>query len=223
MFLTVPDFLTESDVRTLRDVAAQGEFIDGKTTGGPAGENIKRNEQLKFTRDQVALINKIIQSAIQRSKDVQFFAWPRRVNTPLVSRYGSGMEYGGQFDNPIVFSRDGEPLRTDLSMTVFLSTPEDYDGGELDLDTPFGSQTFKLPAGHAFIYPTTMYHRVAPVTRGTRLAAVTWIQSLIKEPERRQIMSDLAQARQAIQANRPQGGKLLHQAFSNLLKLWSEV
>ncbi len=155
--------------------------------------------------------------------EVQFFAWPRRVNTPLISRYGTGMEYGGHFDIPIIFSRDGEPPRTDLSMTVFLSAPTDYDGGELDLDTAFGSQAFKLPAGHAFLYPTTMYHRVAPITRGTRLAAVTWIQSLIKEPERRQILYDLAQARQAIQANLPQGGKILPQAFSNLIKLWSEV
>ena len=168
MFLTIPDFLSESEVQTLCEVAAQGEFIDGKTTGGPAGENIKRNEQLKFTRDQVALINKMIQSAIQL-----FFAWPRRVNTPLIGRYGPGMEYGGHFDNPIIFSRDGEPLRTDLSMTVFLSAPEDYGGGDLDLETAFGSQTFNLPAGHAFIYSTTMYHRVTPVTRGTRLAAVT--------------------------------------------------
>ncbi len=122
-----------------------------------------------------------------------------------------------------MFGRDGEPLRTDLSMTVFLSDPEDYDGGDLDLETAIGSQRFKLPAGHAFVYSTTMYHRVAPVTRGIRLAAVTWIQSLVKEPERRHILWDLAQARQAYQANRPQGGKLLHQAFSNLIKLWSEV
>jgi PKHD-type hydroxylase len=222
LFLTIPDFLTESEVQTLRKVAAQGWFIDGKTTGGPAGENIKRNEQLKFTRDHVALINKKIQRAIQRSTDVQFFAWPRRVNTPLISRYGVGMEYGGHFHNPILFSRDGEPLCTDLSLTVFLSAPENYAGGELDFETAFGSQSFKLPAGHAFIYSTTMYHRVTPVTRGTRLAAVAWIQSLITEPERRQILYDLAQARQAFQANR-QGGKYLHQAFSNLIKLWSGV
>ena len=223
MFLSVPDFLTESEVQALRDVAAQGEFVDGKTTGGTSGQNIKRNEQLQFTRDQVALINKFIQSAIQRNPEVQYFAWPRRINTPLISRYGPGMEYGGHFDNPIMFGRDGEPMRTDLSMTVFLSAPEDYDGGDLDLDTPFGSQTFKLPAGHAFIYPTTMYHRVAPVTRGTRLAAVTWIQSLIKEPDRRQILYDLARARQAFQNNQPQGGKIMQRALSNLIKLWSEV
>lgn len=223
MILTVPDFLTESEVQSLRDIAGQGRFVDGSTTGGLAGQAIKRNEQLQFTQDQVTLLNKMVQGAIQRSTDIQFFAWPRRVNTPLISRYGPGMEYGGHFDNPILFSRDGEPLRSDLSMTVFLSAPDDYDGGELDLDTPFGSRAIKLPAGHAFLYPTTMYHRVAPVTRGTRLAAVTWIQSLVKEPERRQILHDLAQARQAFQANRPQGGKHLHQAFSNLVKLWSEV
>lgn len=223
MFLTVPDFLQEAEVQSLRALAAEGEFEDGRSTGGGAGQDIKRNQQLRFTREQVALVNKTIQSAIQRSPAVQFFAWPRRVNTPLISRYGPGMEYGGHFDNPIMFSRDGEPLRTDLSMTVFLNDPGDYGGGELNLDTPFGAQTCKLPAGHAFVYPTTMYHRVAPVTEGERLAAVTWIQSLIKEPERRQILYDLSQARQALKANKPEGGKHLHQAFSNLVKLWSEV
>lgn len=223
MFLTVPDFLTESEVKSLRDIATHGKFSDGKATGGRAGQAIKRNEQLELTKDLVARVNGLIQSAIQRSSEVQFFAWPRRVNTPLISRYGPGMEYGGHFDNPILFSRDGEPLRSDLSMTVFLSAPTDYDGGELVLDTPFGPQTLKLPAGHAFVYPTTMYHRVAPVTRGARLAAVTWIQSLVKQPERRQILYDLAQARQAFQSERPQGGRYLHQAFSNLVKLWSEV
>ena len=108
-------------------------------------------------------------------------------------------------------------------MTVFLSDPADYDGGELGLDTPLGARSFKLPAGHAFVYATTMYHRVARVTRGTRLAAVTWIQSLIKEPERRQILYDFAQARQTMKGNKAHGGKVFHQAFSNLVKLWSEV
>ena len=223
MFLTVADFLTGPEVQSLRDVAAQGEFADGTVSAGSAGQDIKRNEELKFTPEQVALVNKMLQGAIQRNKDVQFFAWPRRVSTPFISRYGAGMEYGGHFDNPIMFSRDGEPLRTDLSMTVFLSDPEDYDGGDLELDTAAGSHSFKLPAGQAFVYSTTMYHRVMPVTRGTRLAAVTWIQSLVKEPDRRQILWDLARARQGLQANRPHSGKLLHQAFSNLIKLWSEV
>ena len=223
MILPIPNFLKESEVRSLRDIASTGQFVDGSTTGGRAGHAIKRNEQLQFTPDQLAAINKMIQGAIQRSAALQVFAWPRRVNTPLISRYGPGMEYGGHIDNPILFSRDGEPLRSDVSMTVFLSDPGDYDGGELDLETPFGPQIVKLPAGHAFAYPTTMYHRVTPVTRGTRLAAVTWIQSLVKEPERRQILYDLAQARQAVQENRPGGGKHLHQAFSNLVKLWSEV
>jgi predicted 2-oxoglutarate/Fe(II)-dependent dioxygenase YbiX len=87
MILTVPDFLTESEVQSLRDLAAQGRFVDGSTTGGLAGQAIKRNEQLQFTQDQVTLLNKMVQGAIQRSTDIQFFAWPRRVNTPLISRY----------------------------------------------------------------------------------------------------------------------------------------
>lgn len=223
MFLTVPEFLSESEVRALREVAAEGTFVDGKASAGAAGQDIKRNEELKFTPDQVALVNRTLQGAIQRNKDVQFFAWPRRVNTPFISRYAAGMAYGGHFDNPVMFSRDGEPMRTDLSMTVFLSEPQDYDGGELELDTATGPHSVKLPAGHAFVYSTTMFHRVTPITRGIRLAAVTWIQSLVKEPDRRQILWDLARARQATQGGRPQSGRHLHQAFSNLVKLWSEV
>ena len=121
MFLSVPEFLTPPEVQALRDVAAQGTFVDGKASAGSAGEDIKRNEELKFTPDQVALVNKVLQSAIQRSKDVQFFAWPRRVQTPFISRYGAGMGYGGHFDNPIMFSRDGEPIRTECAYKYRLS------------------------------------------------------------------------------------------------------
>ena len=91
------------------------------------------------------------------------------------------------------------------------------------IDTPLGERSFKLPAGQAFVYSTTLYHRVAPVTRGTRLAAVTWIQSLVKEPDRRQVLFDLSQARQAFQSDSPDGRKFLQKAFSNLVKLWSDV
>jgi PKHD-type hydroxylase len=223
MLLCIPRLFTEAEVEKLRAMAAQGEFADGRATAGPAGQEKKKNEQLSATREQVATLNQFVRQAIERNKMLQHFAWPKKVSTPILSRYTVGMEYGPHFDNPIMANRDGEPMRSDISLTMFLSDPESYDGGELSLETPFGNQAFKAPAGDAVIYATTVHHRVTPVTRGTRLVAVTWMQSLVKEPERRQILFDLAQAAQAIKDFPPGTGKQFHRGFSNLVKLWAEV
>ncbi len=225
MLLCVPRLFTEAEVETLRAMAAEGEFADGRASAGRAGQEIKVNEELRPTREQVTKLNGIVRQAIQRSQMLHHFAWPKKVSTPFISRYTVGMAYGLHFDNPIMTNRDGEPMRSDISMTAMLSDPESYDGGELSLTTPFGVQTYKPPAGDAVFYATTMQHQVLPVTRGTRLAAVTWIQSLVKEPDRRQILFDLARARQAMK-DHPAGaeaGGYFHQGFSNLLKLWTEV
>jgi PKHD-type hydroxylase len=225
MLLCVPKLFTEGEVETLRAMAAEGEFADGRTSAGKAGQEVKFNEELSATREQVKMLNQMVRQAFQRSQALHHFAWPKKVSTPFLSRYTVGMAYGLHFDNPIMTNRDGEPMRSDISMTAMLSDPESYDGGELSLITPFGVQSYKPPAGDAVFYATTMQHQVMAVTRGTRLAAVTWIQSLVKEPDRRQILFDLAQARQAMK-DQPAGaeaGRYFHQGFSNLLKLWAEV
>ena len=227
MLLCVSRLFTETEVETLRAMASRGEFADGRITAGSGVQKVKFNEELKPTREEVTMLNQVVRQAIQRSQILHHFAWPKKVSTPFISRYIVGMEYGSHFDNPIMINRDGDPMRSDISMTAMLSDPESYDGGELSLDTPFGVQTYKPPAGDAAFYATTMQHRVTPVTRGTRLAAVTWIQSLVKEPERRQILFDLARAQQAVkdspEAAATGAGSHLHQGFSNLLKLWAEV
>ena len=163
MLLRIPQLLNDDEVTVLRDLAARGTFIDGRETAGQPLHGVKSNEQLKFTRDQVKLVNETLKAAMGRSSMLQFFAWPRRVNTPLISRYTPGMEYGSHLDNPILFDREGEPMRSDLSVTVFLSDAESYDGGALSLETPFGPQTVKLAAGSAVVYATTLRHRVTPV------------------------------------------------------------
>ncbi len=160
---------------------------------------------------------------MQRNETFRFFAWPLRMNTPLISRYVPGMEYGSHLDNPIMFHRNNEPLRTDLSITVFLSDPESYDGGELSLETQFGEQTVKLSAGDAVVYATTLRHRVTPVTRGTRLAAVAWIQSMVKDHQQRQILFDMFQVRQAIRGTSAEAAEDLEKCFINLVKMWADV
>jgi PKHD-type hydroxylase len=160
---------------------------------------------------------------MERNQAFQSFAWPRRLHVPRLSRYRVGMEYGAHIDNPIMGGAD--PIRTDLSMTLFLSDPTTYEGGELILETAFGEQSIKMPAGGAVVYSTAFLHRVAPVSRGERIALVTWIQSLVKSPDQRQILSDIAIARENLKrtGGDPAALTQLLKIQTNLLKMWSEV
>jgi PKHD-type hydroxylase len=139
------------------------------------------------------------------------------------SRYAPGMEYGNHVDDAIMAG--DPPLRSDISVTLFLAPPEDYDGGELVLDSHGGEEAYKLPAGHAIIYPSTALHRVAPVTHGTRDVAIGWIQSLVREAAKREILFDLDTARRSIFAAQGKSADFdrLSLSYSNLLRLWSEI
>jgi len=223
MLQRIEQFLNADEVKTLQDLAAHGQFIDGRASAGERVHEVKANEELDRTREQTKLLVEILTPAVQRNETLRFFAWPLRMNTPLISRYVPGMEYGSHLDNPIMFHRNNEPLRTDLSITVFLSDPESYDGGELSLETQFGEQTVKLSAGDAVVYATTLRHRVTPVTRGTRLAAVAWIQSMVKDHQQRQILFDMFQVRQAIRGTSAEAAEDLEKCFINLVKMWADV
>jgi len=147
----------------------------------------------------------------------------RRMRDPMFARYETGEEYGLHVDDALMGSGP-DPLRTDLSVTVFLSPPTAYDGGELVLDSPAGEQTIKLDAGSAVLYPSTFLHRVAPVTRGERRVAVTWVQSLVRSAEQRAILFDLDQARRDLFARegRSPAFDLIAKSYANLLRLWAE-
>ena len=223
MLQCIEQLLNADEVKTLQDLAAQGQFIDGRASAGERVHEVKANEELDRTREQTKLLVETLTPAVQRNETFRFFAWPLRMITPLISRYVPRMEYGSHLDNPIMFYRKNEPLRTDLSITVFLSEPESYDGGELSLETQFGEQTIKLPAGDAVVYATTLRHRVTPVTRGTRLAAVAWIQSMVKDHQQRQILFDMFQVRQAIRETSAESAEDLEKCFINLVMMWADV
>ncbi len=223
MLLRIPQILEPDEVRQLRGLAVQGRFVDGRATAAGRVADVKRNEELELTKEQVAQLNAILSQAVQRSETFRFFAWPRRMNTPLISRYVPGMEYGSHVDNPIMIRPNSDPLRTDLSMTVFLSDPEGYQGGELSLETPFGPQNVKLPAGDAVVYSTTMRHRVVPVSEGTRLAVVGWVQSMVSDDRKRQILFDLWRVRQTLKGTSDEAMSHLETSFVNLAKMWSET
>ncbi len=223
MLLCIPQLLDPKEVRQLQDLAVQGRFADGRATAGDRVGDVKHNEQLEPTKEQAAQLSAILSRAVQHSETFRFFAYPRRMTAPRISRYVPGMEYGSHLDNPIMVRPNENPLRTDLSMTLFLSDPESYQGGELSLETPFGPQNLKLPAGDAVVYSTTLRHRVVQVTEGARLAVVGWIESMVSDERKRQILFDLWRVRQTLEETPDQAMTHLETSFVNLSKMWSET
>ena len=223
MLKCVHGLLKPADVQTLLKIAEEGEMVDGRATAGALLHDAKINQQLKPTNEQRRQITSIVSKAIDGNREFKNFALPKRILPPMISRYETGMEYGSHIDNPILGGTDH--IRTDLSVTIFLSPPDSYDGGELAMETPLGEQEIKLLSGDAVVYATILRHRVKPVTRGVRIAAVTWMQSFIRDPLQREIIYDIDIARRAVMAKDPKSEeyKRLLTASSNLFKMWADV
>ncbi len=166
------------------------QFTDGRATAQGAARAVKHNLQAERT-PQLLELDKVFFAALQSNAGFQRFAHPRRVLAPTYCRYDPGMEYGWHIDGAVM---GANPLRTDLAMTLFLSPPASYDGGELTIRMPLGDQSIKLDAGQAVVYPASTLHCVAPITRGVRKVAITWIQSSVRDERLRGILHDLATA-----------------------------
>jgi PKHD-type hydroxylase len=222
MILCIADVLAAADLAAIRRGLGKAAFQDGRKTAGWHARQVKRNEQVAPASRAARALGERIGAALGANPVFQSGVQPRTIRPFLLSRYGPGMEYGSHVDDAIM----GQPrVRSDVSVTVFLSAPEDYDGGELVIEAAGGEQAFKLPAGHAIAYPSTSLHRVEKITRGTRLVAVTWVQSLVRAAEDREILFDLDMARRAIF---DRGGKtrefdLIARSYANLLRKWSDV
>ena len=184
---------------------------------------MKHNEQ-SIANAEHQQLQELVLDALDRHERFQRAALPLIVRAPLISRYQQGMEYGVHVDDAVM-GGSSDPVRADISATVFLSDPKDYDGGELVLSSPFGETRVKLPRGDAVIYPANTLHRVAKVTRGERVAAVIWIQSRVRDAGRREILWDLHQVADAMHRGAPHAGEttLAFKTYSNLLRMWAEV
>ena len=218
MNFQIIQILEQDELRQVVTRLAGGKFVDGKlTAGGPARE-VKNNLQVERLGPELTDIDQIILAALRRSQALQSFAFAKRILLPLFNRYENGMEYGAHVD-AAVMGKGADQIRTDLSMTVFLSDPASYEGGELALQTPLGEEEIKLEAGEAVVYSSTTVHRVTPVTRGVRLAAVTWIQSSVPDERLRAILFDLGNAmRKADESGNQELRTLLHKSYNNLLR-----
>jgi PKHD-type hydroxylase len=198
-------------------------FVDGKKTATGRARDVKHNLQVDRTGPDLTDRDRVIIAALGRSEAFQTFAFPKRMLLPAFSRYDPGMDYGPHVDSAVM-GPGGEPLRTDLAATIFLSDPGSYEGGELVLELPFGEQEIKLQTGEAVVYSATTLHRVAPVRKGARLVALTWIQSTVRDERLRAILTDLSTAlRKAEKSGDRELATVLNKSYHNLLRYAGEL
>jgi PKHD-type hydroxylase len=223
MLLILPDVLDAKALAFIDEALAGAVFAEGARTAGAAARDIKSNLEMDRERSPKAEhVELLVHHALSSNAALSDHALPRHFSRPIISRYDSGMAYGRHVDNPILAGAAGA-MRTDISVTVFLSEPDDYAGGELVLDVAGAKRRVKLPRGHAVAYTTGTPHHVAPVESGARLAAVVWIESMVADPHRRDILARLHRAHHALVAARPGTPETeqVLEAYYDLVRLWA--
>ena len=227
MMLHIPEVLTKAQVAELRAAIDAADWIDGNATSGTQSALAKRNEQLPEGSAAARFAGEKILDALSRSPLFVTAALPQTVFPPLFNRYGGGQTFATHIDNSIRQSRDGSVrIRSDLSATLFLTEPEDYDGGELLVEDTYGVHEVKLPAGDMILYPASSLHQVTPVTRGARTSSFFWIQSMIRDDARRALLFQMDIAIQQLSLKVGAGAPELVSltgTYHNLLRMWAEV
>jgi PKHD-type hydroxylase len=225
MLLRIPQLLNPEQLVRCKKLMATDDWIDGRITAGTQSANVKRNQQLPEDSPAARDAQQIILQALSDNGMFLSAALPKRVFPPLFNRYANGMDFGNHIDNAIrTHVASGQHIRTDMSMTVFLADPHEYEGGELVIEDTFGSQSIKLAAGDAILYPSSSVHRVTPITRGARVASFFWIESRVREAERRRLLFEMDQAIVQIRAKEGESETAvkLTGCYHNLLRMWAE-
>ena len=222
-FHHIPVLLKPEELIALEKLISQANFVDGKATASMAAKEVKNNLQLDSADSEAMVsIQQILNNAIQSSPFFQAASQPKKIHPFIISKYGPRQFYGWHVDSPLM----GEPaIRTDLAMTVFLSDPSAYEGGELMIQTSGGTVAVKPAKGDAILYPCQFLHCVNEIKSGERIAAVTWIQSNIQSAEQRQLLFEINQVHALLQQkdkHSPEANQLL-QSYSNLFRMWADV
>ncbi len=227
MLIAIPDVLDAAGVARLRALIDAAEWVDGNATSGAQSALAKRNRQLPEDSAAAREAGNIVLDALGRSPLFVAAALPLKVFPPLFNRYEGGEGFGVHVDNAVRIKRGSDfRIRSDLSATLFLSDPGDYDGGELVIEGQFGVQPVKLPAGYMVVYPASSLHRVTPVTRGARVASFFWVQSMVRDEGARRILFDLDRSVQAVAGDRGQDDAeviRLTGIYHNLLRRWADA
>lgn len=225
MLLHIPEVLTKSQVRDMRRVLDTGMWVDGAGSAGALAAEAKDNLQFSPESPEYLSLSQAIVAALERQPLFVSAALPQHILPPMFNRYAMGHAYGNHVDNAIQMDRrTGMRVRTDVSVTVFLSEPEDYEGGELVVDDTYGSHEVKLPAGDAIVYPSSSLHRVEPVTAGERVASFLWAQSLVSDAWRRSMLFDLDMTLLKLrsQIGNTQEIVALTGHYHNLIRQWAD-
>lgn len=224
--LHVPGVLTPDEVREIRTAIAAGTWVDGASTAGSQAVQAKRNLQLQVGSDLAQQMGERIRTALLRHPLFVSAALPQQVLQPMFNAYTGGGTYGSHVDSAIhVDGMTARRVRTDVSTTVFLCDPEEYEGGELIVEDTYGTHEVKLPAGDAIVYPSTSLHRVEPVTSGTRLASFLWTQSMVRDDWKRHMLFDLDMTILRLRGQLGDGDDViaLTSHYHNLLRQWAET
>lgn len=225
MLLHIPQVLTADEVAEFRRRLDTAEWTDGRETVGHRGAKVKRNEQLPDTSPQKAELGRAVLAALKRSPLFFAAALPRKILPPRFNRYSGGGEYGFHIDGAVMSIGEEAHLRSDVSCTLFLNDPDEYDGGRLIISDTYGEHVVAKPAGDAVIYPSSSLHRVEPVTRGARIASFFWIQSLVRDEGQRRTLFELDTSIQKLTLDGADEDALLQLTgvYHNLLRCWSET
>ena len=223
MILCIDNVLNTDELDFINSHLKDAEFVDGKLTAGWFAKAVKNNTQLSTKTTAAKELRNEISQALKRNRLFQAAVRPKIIRPMIFSCYETGMYYGSHTDNALMGGEN--PMRSDVSFTLFLNSPNDYRGGELVIDTSLGEQAFKLEAGAMIVYPSTTLHRVETITEGKRLAAVSWVQSFVRDVSEREILFDLDTLKQAMYQKYGKTAEfdIAAKAHANLLRKWIEV
>lgn len=227
MLITIPDLLTPEELAYMRQILEGTNWVDGRTTAGDQAVKVKNNLQVPADSPEARELGNIVLRALGRNPTYSSAVLPAQILPPMFNRYDEGMTFGAHVDGSIrVVPGTGQRIRTDVSTTVFLTPPEDYDGGELIVHDTYGQHAVKLPAGYAVIYPATSLHSVTPVTRGSRWGSFFWAQSMVRDDWRRHMLYDLDMSIIRIRSMLPDDdpavtGLTAH--YHNMIRHWAET
>jgi PKHD-type hydroxylase len=225
MLLHIPDVLGPEQVAQMRAALDAADWTDGRETVGAQGAKVKRNQQLPDTSPLRRQLGEMVLAALVKNPLYHAATLPLRTLPPRFNRYEGGGEYGFHVDGAVMALSAQAQLRSDISCTLFLSEPDDYDGGELIVSDTYGEHEVKLPAGDLIVYPSSSLHRVTPVTRGARVASFFWVQSLVRDDSRRRLLFELDSSIQSLTRSGADADAVLQLTgvYHNLLRQWSET
>lgn len=224
MLLHIPEVLNRNELASIRQALDQADWTDGRETVGVQGAQVKRNQQLPDASPVKSELGRRVLAALERSPLFFAAALPLKILPPRFNRYAGGGEYGFHVDGAMMRLGAGEQLRSDLSCTLFLNEPDEYDGGELVISDTYGEHEVRLPAGDLIVYPSSSLHKVTPVTRGVRIASFFWVQSMVRSDAQRRLLFEMDTSIESLRRANADAGAVLQLTgvYHNLLRLWAE-